>query len=173
MLLCLGDTHGETDPRLAGRTLTAVQEADHVVHTGDFTSEAVYEAIVDEADGPDDRTPVSAVHGNSDDPSLQERLPATLVLEYEGVRLVVVHGHEHTATELGLLARQEAADVVVTGHTHRPAIEQTDHCLLVNPGSHADPRGTAPTHGELTQHGAMIELRARDGSLVAEASIPG
>lgn len=172
MLVCLGDTHSSDGHRLAGRTMDAVREADHVVHTGDFTTEAAYEAIAEQAGAAHGGAPLSAVHGNSDEPTLRERLPSTLVVD-ENARLVVVHGHEHTATGLGLLARQEDADVVVVGHTHRPAIERTDRCLVVNPGSHADPRGTAPTHAEVTQgeHGAMIELRARDGSLVAEATI--
>lgn len=173
MLVCLGDTHGQTDHRLAGRAHQAVREADHVVHTGDFTTRAVYEAFAEQSGADHGGAPLSAVHGNSDEPTLAERLPSTLVVDYEGVQLVVVHGHEHTATGLGLLARQEDADVVVVGHTHRPMIERTEHCLVVNPGSHADPRGTAPTHAEVTQgeHGAMIELRARDGSLEAEETI--
>jgi len=173
MLTILGDTHGVDDHRLDGRTLTAVREADHVIHTGDFTTERVYEALTEESGRDHGGAPLSAVHGNSDDAVLQERLPATLTVEYEGLRVVVVHGHDHTATALGLLARQEDADVVVRGHTHRPSIAETESCLVVNPGSHADPRGTTPAHGELTQgeRGVMIRLRAQGGSLVAEETI--
>jgi putative phosphoesterase len=173
MLTILGDTHGDADARLDGRTLTAVQSADHVIHTGDFTTERVYEAIADRAGADHGGAPLSAVHGNRDRKGLQEGLPGTLTVEYEGYRFVVVHGHEHDRTALGLLARQEDADVVVVGHSHRPGVEETPHCLVVNPGSHADPRGATPAHAEVEQgeRGMAIELWTPDGTLVTERSL--
>lgn len=175
MLTILGDTHGESGHRLEGRTSRAVRRADHVIHTGDFTTERVYEAIAAEAGRDRGGAPVTAVYGNSDEPALRDALPATAVVEYAGLRFVVTHGHEHESTSLSLLARQEAADVVVVGHTHVPGFEETPHCLVVNPGSHADPRGATPAHAEIEQgeRGASVELRTPGGALVAERSISG
>ena len=110
MLAIVSDTHGTDGHRLEGRTLEAVREADTVVHAGDFTTEAVYDAFAAEAND------LVAVHGNNDDPSLVERLPSVATFEREGWRFVVVHGHEHSETSLSMLARQENADVVVVGH---------------------------------------------------------
>lgn len=168
MLVFLGDTHGERSHRLEGRTLEAVRNADHVCHTGDFTTEAVYEAIEAEAGG----APLTAVHGNSDSQALKEKLPARATVTYEDLTLVVVHGHEHDETSLSFLARQENADVVIVGHTHRPVIRETPHALVVNPGSHADPPGATASHGELThgERGMAIEVRAPYGSPLSEAS---
>lgn len=173
MLVALGDTHGERSHRLEGQTLTAVREADHVCHTGDFTTERVYEAIAEEAGREQGGTPLSAVAGNSDEPTLATRLPETVTVEYGGYTIVVVHGHDHDDTSLSLLARQEDADIVIAGHTHRPAIERTPHCLLVNPGSHADPRGNRPAHAELTRRetGAIVKLRTPDGDLIADHTL--
>ncbi|QSG05329.1 metallophosphoesterase [Halapricum desulfuricans] len=173
MLVALGDTHGDRSHRLDGRTLSAVREAEHVCHAGDFTTERVYEAIAEEAGRERDATALSAVAGNSDEPDLAARLPETLTVEYAGWTVVLTHGHDRDDTSLSLLARQEDADVVVVGHTHRPAIERTPHCLIVNPGSHADPRGNRPAHGELTQDDdeLVIELRTPDGERLAAQTL--
>ncbi|QSG15266.1 metallophosphoesterase [Halapricum desulfuricans] len=173
MLVALGDTHGTRSHRLEGRTRNAVREAEYVCHTGDFTTERVYEAIAEAAGSERDGAPLSAVTGNSDDPDLADQLPDTVTVEYADRTIVVVHGHEHDRTALSLLARQEDADIVLVGHTHRPGIEETPHCLLVNPGSHADPRGNRPAHGEITQQGqgVRIEIRTPDGSLIADRTL--
>lgn len=166
MLTIVSDTHGATDHRLEGRTLTAVREADLVIHAGDFTTEAVYDAFDREAES------LVAVYGNNDERSLRERLPATATVEWEGVRFVVVHGHEHGETGLTMLARQEDADVVVVGHSHRPELAELSDRLLVNPGSHADPRRYRPGHVEVkaTDEGIRVKSCRPNGDVVTEVS---
>ena len=154
MLALLADTHGTDDARLAGRAATAVAEAEALVHAGDFTTPAVHEAL-DAAAG---EARLYGVHGNRDVPALRERLPATRTVEVLDRRFVVVHGHEHDRTALSLLARQEDADCVVVGHTHRPGIETIGGVTLVNPGSHADPRGGPATHGEVRRRGETVKV---------------
>ncbi|MBO4247664.1 metallophosphoesterase [Halomicrobium sp. IBSBa] len=164
MLAIISDTHGTDDHRLGGRTLTAVREADTVIHAGDFTTEAVYDAITAQA------TELVAVAGNNEEPALRDRLPSTATVEWHGLRFVVVHGHEHSATALSLLARQEAADVVVVGHSHRPELSDTSEWLLVNPGSYADPRRYRPAHAELVDTGGALRatLYEPDGTVITE-----
>jgi len=166
MLAIVSDTHGTDGHRLEGRTLEAVREAEVVVHAGDFTTEAVYDAFAAEA------TDLVAVHGNNDDPSLVERLPSVATLERAGWRFVVVHGHEHSETSLTMLARQEAADVVVVGHSHRPEMEVLAGRVLVNPGSHADPRQFRPGHVEVTATAERLVVRScrPGGGVVGEVS---
>ena len=69
MLTVLSDTHGTDDPRLRGRTLEAVREADLVVHAGDFTTEAALSAHREAA------AELVAVHGNADERAVREQLP--------------------------------------------------------------------------------------------------
>jgi len=159
MLTVISDTHGTDDHRLTDRTLAAVRDADHVIHAGDFTTAAVLDAIEAEA------STLTAVTGNNETAAVRARLPDVATLEWDGVRFVVAHGHEHTDTSLSLLARQEDADVVVVGHSHRPGIAELDDCLLVNPGSYADPRRYRPAHAELdTESGPLrVRLRSPDG----------
>jgi len=162
VLAILSDTHGTDDPRLDGRTATAVAEAEVVVHAGDFTTETVLDVFHDRAGR------LHAVHGNRDDPGVTERLPERRVLEYGGVRFVVVHGHEHSEQALSLAAREAGAACVVVGHSHRPTLRPLGDVTLLNPGSHADPRQYQPAHAELEQAADGLEGRLvqPDGALL-------
>lgn len=100
-----------------------------------------------------------AVHGNSDGTAVRARLPAVRTVEALDRRVLVVHGHDHDRTSLSLLARQEDADVVVLGHTHSPGVDTMGEVTLLNPGSHADPRGSRPAYA--TVHREDDGLRVR------------
>lgn len=141
MLVVLADTHGTGSPRLSGRTAEAVDDADVVVHAGDFTTADVLDAF-------ESRCDLRGVYGNNDSGTVQDRLPADRVVSWCGLRIAVVHGHEHSDTALSLFGRQRNVDLVVSGHSHDP--EFVDGPVpTMNPGSHADPRWNRPGHAEL------------------------
>lgn len=167
MLVVVSDTHGTDGHRLAGRTLAAVREADLVAHVGDFTSERALAAFRSEADR------LFAVHGNADDEAVRRRLPDRRTFSYGGVRFAMTHRSESGATGLAMYGRQEAAAVVVHGHSHRPSVERTDDVALLNPGSHAQPRGNRPAHAELcpADGGLRGLLREPDGTTVARFAV--
>jgi len=160
MLTLVADTHGREAHCLDGRTLAAVRAADHVVHAGDFTTEQVLDAFSSETDT------LTAVYGNNDSAAVRDRLTDVATPTWQGLQLVVVHGHDHSETALGMLARQEDADLVVVGHSHRPQVGELDGRLLVNPGSHAQPRQYRPAHAEVerTDAGIGVRLRSPDGT---------
>lgn len=142
-LVVLADTHADGDPSLAGHLRAAVAGAELVVHAGDFTTTAAlerFEALADE---------FVAVAGNADAAAVRARLPDVRTVEALGRRFLLVHGHEHDETSLPLLARQDGADVAVVGHTHRPGVAQFGDLSVLNPGSHADPRGGQPAYVRL------------------------
>ncbi|WP_436908239.1 metallophosphoesterase [Halosimplex marinum] len=171
MITVVSDTHGTDGHRLEGRTLTAVREAELVVHAGDFTTAAVLDAFEAAAGAEtEDGGEFVAVSGNNDDPGVRERLTAERTVEHGGVRIVVVHGHEHDDTSLSLLGRQERADVVVVGHSHEPGRRRVGAVTVLNPGSHADPRWHRPGHAELepTGEGLTGRLVAPDGEVFDE-----
>ncbi len=167
MLVALSDTHGETDPRLTAHLETALETASVVVHAGDFTTPAVLDAVASRTGE------FVAVHGNRDPQTVTGRLPEIATLTWAGRRVVVVHGHRHDSTSLSLLARQEGADVVVTGHTHRPTVERAGDVTVVNPGSHADPRGNRPGYATLeqTEEGDRCVLRSVQGDPVKAVAL--
>jgi len=174
VITVVSDTHGTDGHRLAGRTLEAVRAADLVVHAGDFTTEAVLEAFEAEAGGDRDGELV-AVAGNNDDERVRARVERTRVVERAGVRFVVVHGHEHDETALSFLGRQEGADVVVVGHSHRARWDPGGAVAVLNPGSHADPRWNRPAHAELepTAEGLSGRLRTPDGEVLDTFTVSG
>ena len=161
MLVAVSDTHRQDDPGLPAAIRSAITEADQLLHTGDFTTASVLDAFEDLS------APLTAVSGNRDAPAVLERVPKTATTEWAGRRFLLAHGHEHDATSLSLLARQEEADVIVTGHTHRPVIDMVGEYPHVNPGSYADPRRYQPAYAtvEETTEGIRVSLRDPDGEV--------
>lgn len=84
-----------------------------------------------------------AVRGNNDKGAWAAEIPLYLALELEGVSIHVLHD----VNEIDLLRSQclltnpQAAgfDVVVSGHSHKPAVTERNGVQFVNPGS-AGPR---------------------------------
>jgi len=162
MLVVVGDTHRTEDHGLTGRTREAARSAEVLAHTGDFTTAAVYEvfrAIPDR---------FYAVSGNNDEMALQRRLPARTDFSAEGLTVALVHGHERSTQALSLLGREVDADIVASGHSHRPSVEITDELTLLNPGSHAAPRQYQPAHAELERapDGVYGRIVRPDGTVI-------
>ncbi|MFB6127258.1 MAG: metallophosphoesterase [Halolamina sp.] len=168
MLVVCSDTHGRNGPGLDGRTAEAVADAELVIHAGDFTTAAVLDAFRERAD-------VRAVHGNRDDAAVRDRLPSALTVEYAGVRFAVTHTRRGGPTALSLFGRERDADCVVFGHSHAPTVGEADGLTLLNPGSHADPRGNRAAHAELepTADGLRGRLVAVSGEVFDRFEIGG
>ncbi|CCC41778.1 metallophosphoesterase [Haloquadratum walsbyi] len=142
MLTVISDTHSTDDHQLSGQTYEAVQNAEMVAHAGDFMCESVLDALQREA------TQLVGVAGNNDDTGIRERLPTTRQFTFAGVQFVMTHTRRGGPTALSLLGRERDADVVIFGHSHRPTVIESEECTLVNPGSHAQPRGHRAAHAE-------------------------
>lgn len=161
------DTHSSGGHALTGEALEAARTAETVIHAGDFTSTTALEAFQNECDR------LFAVHGNADSAAVRERLPTARVVEAGGVRFAVTHRREGGATGLAMFGRSRDADVVVSGHSHRPSAVETDDVLLLNPGSHAQPRGNRPGFAVVEEAGDELvgEIREPNGTLVAEFTV--
>ncbi|MFB6194284.1 MAG: metallophosphoesterase [Halobaculum sp.] len=167
MLVAVSDTHGQEGHRLEGATLRAVREADRVIHAGDFYREAVLDAFLAENEA------VFGVTGNNDDHALRDRLPSARVVAYEGMTVAVRHRSRSGTTGLAMFGRERGADVVVFGHSHRPTVDRTTEMVLVNPGSHAQPRGHRAAHAEFHPSATGIEGRlvTTDGDVFEEFTV--
>jgi hypothetical protein len=120
----ISDTHGLLRPE----ALTALQGAELIVHAGDLGSAAVLEGLRALA-------PVKAVRGNVDREPWAHNIPTTEAFEIDEVGVYVLHD----LGEIDLAPDAARFKVVVSGHSHRPAIQERDGVLFVNPGS-AGPR---------------------------------
>ncbi|AFK17992.1 metallophosphoesterase [Haloferax mediterranei ATCC 33500] len=145
MLVVVSDTHSTDGHRLANRTLEAVREADLVVHAGDFMRESVLDAFIAESES------FLAVYGNNDGPEIRDRIPEARNFTYGGVEFAMTHTRRGGGTALSLFGRERGADAVIFGHSHRPTFDGTGAIPLLNPGSHAQPRGNRQAHAELEE----------------------
>ena len=136
-LLLLADTHLPKRAKdLPGEVWDAVEQADLVLHAGDWVDVALLDALQSRA------RRLVGVAGNNDHGVLRERLPEVATLLVEGLRFGVVH---ETGQASGREARCDAAypdlDVLVFGHSHIPWDTTTPRGLrLLNPGSPTDRR---------------------------------
>lgn len=144
LALVLADTHikATSARRLPGALDPYLAKADVILHAGDVTDQSLLDELATHA-------PVHAVLGNNDSGM---RLPETLLLDFDGVAVGMIHD---SGQRIGRAARMRRrfpqADVVVFGHSHIPWNEAgTDGQLLFNPGSPTQRRAQPqPTFGLL------------------------
>jgi uncharacterized protein len=141
----IADTHGLMRPE----ALAALQGVSQIIHAGDVGAPEVLEALNAIA-------PVTAIRGNVDHGLWVQALPATRVVEVDGLLLYVLH-------DLGALDLDPAAAgfaAVISGHSHQPRIERRKGVLFVNPGSAGPRRFKLPV--------SLARLRVVAGALEAE-----
>ena len=150
----LSDTHGDLSRMFAAADYIRALKPDALIHLGDFCADA--EAMAKEL-----RLELHAVAGNCD--AGRTTHPAADVLEAEGARILLCHGHTYdvgeTPQRLIWAAQEWECTAALFGHTHRQFLEKEDGVLLMNPGSLCRPRGTEAGLGLLTvEKGAVRGL---------------
>ena len=136
-LLLMSDTHVPNRARdLPAPVWAAVDEADVVVHAGDWVDVPMLDALEARA------ARLIAVYGNNDGPALRARLPEIATATLDGVRLAVVHETGHAkGREIRCAGRFPDTDLLVFGHSHIPWDTTAPTGLrLLNPGSPTDRR---------------------------------
>jgi uncharacterized protein len=141
----VSDTHGLLRPE----ALAALQGCEHIVHGGDIGNAGILQALARLA-------PVTAVRGNNDSGEWARGLPENALLQVGGIRIYVLHD----LAQLALDPAAAAVRVVVSGHSHKPKIEERGGVLFVNPGSAGPRRFTLPvTLAELVIEGGAVSAR--------------
>ena len=132
----ISDTHIPDRARIIPqKVIEAFNDVELILHAGDLTSPKVIEELEDIA-------PVMAVQGNMDRAN-GINLPKAKTIEVEGLKIGVIHGEVYPradSDQLVYLAKELDVDILVSGHSHQPKIEQKDGILLLNPGSPVVPR---------------------------------
>lgn len=125
----ISDTHNFLDPGIA----ELFSGAGHILHAGDIGLPGILAELALIA-------PVSAVAGNTDDPSLG--YPPVAAVELAGRKFFIqhiLHAQDQAARrELDRTAGHP--DVVVFGHTHKRFCETLDGVLYLNPGYAGRPK---------------------------------
>lgn len=137
----ISDTHGLLRPE----AMEALEDSDLILHAGDVGKLEILEELSTLA-------PVHAVHGNTDGGKVRELLAHDLMVDLgsadgrlldEGPLGPVAYVL-HIREQLSLDPEAAGIDVIVTGHTHEPAIEERDGVLWLNPGSAGPERPGKP-----------------------------
>lgn len=140
----ISDTHGNSDAIKA-----CVSEAGNVdvwFHLGDFSADA---KVLQELTG----LPVYSVRGNCDYISSS---PEELTVNIEGVKFLLMHGHNYYVTfddtlRACLRAEELDCDMLLYGHTHIPELSAYGRIQVLNPGSPTRPLGgSAPSFAIIT-----------------------
>jgi len=136
-LLLISDTHvPQRAKRLPEQVWRAVDEADLVLHAGDWVDLSLYEELTRRASA------LLGVFGNNDGADLRGVLPEIARDSIEGIRFAMIH---QTGAATGREKRMDLAfpdaDVLVFGHSHIPWDSVSPGGLrLLNPGSPTDRR---------------------------------
>ena len=120
----ISDTHGLLRPE----AVAALAGADLILHAGDIGGLDVIAELQSIA-------PVVAVRGNTDRSDWAHAIPEREIAQVGTVRIYLLHD----VHALDVNPVTAGFQVVVSGHSHHPLIEQRDGVLFVNPGS-AGPR---------------------------------
>jgi putative phosphoesterase len=175
---CLGDLVGYgTEPNAVIERIrslgipTIMGNYDQGVGHSSDDCGCAYKAAEDEARGKRSIAWTNA-HTSDDHKAFLRDLPASIPLQLEGLRILLVHGsprkvneylYEDRPTEsIERILDQAEADVLVCGHTHLPyhrRLPSGRH--IINAGSVGKPKDGDPRAGYIT-------LSVRDGDLHAE-----
>lgn len=120
----ISDTHGLLRPE----AIEALAGSSLILHAGDIGKSAVLEALEAIA-------PVIAVRGNNDKGEWAATIPEQQTIEIGNVSVHLLH----IVQELSLDPKATGIQVVISGHSHKPKIEEREGVLFLNPGS-AGPR---------------------------------
>ena len=97
-----------------------------------------------------------------------------LLQEIEELKILVKHWHREGESSLLELAERLGAEVIITGHSHIPRLEEKKGKLILNPGSPALPKdgsGTAAM-AEISGREFRVEIReGRSGKVFAGMSL--
>lgn len=125
----ISDTHGLLRPEASNR----LAGVDHIIHAGDIGSPDVITELEKIA-------PVTAIKGNIDTDAWARAYPDSVTITLAGHTIHVLHNRN----ALELDPSENGFHMVISGHSHKPAIDTLDGVLYLNPGSAGPRRFTLP-----------------------------
>jgi uncharacterized protein len=141
----ISDTHNLLRPE----AVDFLRGSDCIVHAGDVCDPSIVEQLAALA-------PVTVVRGNNDRGAWAQRLSETELVQVGDIFVYVIHD----LAQLDLDPEAAGVRAIVSGHSHKPHVEQRDGVLYVNPGSAGPRRFRLPIAlGELIVRGDAVSAR--------------
>jgi len=138
----ISDTHGLLRPEV----LSVFKGVSLILHAGDIGDAEVLDRLHKIA-------PVVAVRGNNDKGTWSKSIPECKLIRQGPVFIYMLHN----VNELKTKPPTGQVQVVVSGHSHRPSIQERDGVLFVNPGSAGPRRFKLPISvARLVIHGSVV-----------------
>ena len=147
----ISDTHGLLRPEV----MKSFKGVDLILHAGDVGDPEVIEHLESVA-------PVVVVRGNMDYGSWADQLPVSKSLIIGKTRLFIIHDIEWIDRQMALQIYQ----VIITGHTHRPLIDNKSKVLFFNPGSAGHQR-----HGHSVSVGKLFLCNGKLDAQLVELNV--
>ena len=147
----ISDTHGRFDPQIPD----LFRDVEHILHAGDICGNEIIMKLEQIA-------PVTAVLGNNDyDPQYRE----LEVIGLGGLKFLIHHiiPFNNPRAPIFDSVRRVRPDIVVFGHTHKPADQIVDGVRYINPGYTGPQRfSMLRTMATLRLDGGTAELTFHD-----------
>lgn len=141
----ISDTHGLLRPEAKA----FLSGSDYIVHGGDICDPAILGELAAIA-------PVTAVRGNNDRGAWAEALRESELLQVGEVYVYAIHD----LAQIDIEPSAAGVRVVVSGHSHKPLIEERKGVIYVNPGSSGPRRFKLPVSAaELIVSGNSVSAR--------------
>lgn len=125
----LSDTHG----LLRQEAVEALRSCATILHGGDIGRPDLLPELAKLA-------PVHAVRGNIDQGEWATSLPMSITLELGGRKIHMLH----KLKDLALAPADNGIDLVIYGHSHKPALEEKEGVTYLNPGAAGKRRFSLP-----------------------------
>ena len=125
----ISDTHGMLRPEAT----SALKGCDLILHAGDIGGPDILESLQNLA-------PVIAVKGNNDRAQWADNLPLTSRLTVKPYTFLLTH--DVSTIDIGSVT--PPVHMIISGHSHKPAITQRNGIVFLNPGSAGPRRFTLP-----------------------------
>lgn len=134
MIVIIGDTHVKNYDQLPKEMRLAIENAKWVIHTGDYTSIEVLNALINLK-----ASNFIGVYGNTDPLDIRKKVAEEVVVQIEGKKFGITHpstGGSYKSTIAKVLNQFKdiKLDAIIFGHTHDALIERFENMLLLNPG---------------------------------------
>ena len=144
----ISDTHGLLRPE----AVDALAGSELILHAGDIGKPEVLDGLRAIA-------PVIAVRGNNDKGLWAEAISEHETVEIAGVSLYLLH----ILKDLTIDPKLAGIQVVISGHSHKPLVEEHNGVLFLNPGSAGPRRFKLPvTLAHLHLNGTAIQTQIVD-----------
>jgi len=153
-VVVMADTHADSLDELPTKLITAVKQADYVIHLGDFTSLGILRELKQISN-------FYGIWGNHDRSFLRRELKRVEEVEIAGKKFGLIHGLINPIAGRVRMKRSfrkngNRLHAILYGHTHIPTMKYDNNVFFFNPGSVAGKFPAAvKSFGRLTIDGTI------------------